>query len=128
MERMVAMENKYILAIDQGTTSTRGIVFNHDGHIQSIAQKEFEQHFPYPGWVEHDANEIWTSTLACMAEALRKADTSAEDIAGIGITNQRERTGVWDKATRKPVYNALGRHSRQTEDLGEALRADERER
>jgi len=120
---LICMTEQYILAIDQGTTSTRGIVFDHDGHIQSIAQKEFEQHFPHPGWVEHDANEIWTSTLACMAEALRKANIEAKDIASIGITNQRETTVVWDQTTGKPVYNALVWQSRQTEDICEELRA-----
>src|SRR5690625_4269394 len=121
---LICMTEQYILAIDQGTTSTRGIVFDHDGHIQSIAQKEFEQHFPHPGWVEHDANEIWTSTLACMAEALRKANIESKDIASIGITNQRETTVVWDQTTGKPVYNALVWQSRQTEDICEELRAD----
>jgi len=117
------MKNKYILALDQGTTSTRGIVFDHGGHIISIAQKEFEQHFPHPGWVEHDANEIWTSTLACIAEALRKANISSKDVAAIGITNQRETTVVWDRKSGKPIYRAIVWQSRQTEGICEELRS-----
>ena len=118
------MENKYILAIDQGTTSTRGIIFDHDGNIVSVAQKEFQQHFPKPGWVEHDANEIWTSTLACIADSLRKANINPDEVAGIGITNQRETTVVWEKETGRPVYNAIVWQSRQTEDICEQLRQD----
>src|SRR5690625_1799332 len=117
------MKNKYILALDQGTTSTRGIVFDHGGHIISIAQKEFEQHFPHPGWVEHDANEIWTSTLACIAEALRKSNISSKDVAANGITNQRETTVVWDRKSGKPIYRAIVWQSRQTEGICEELRS-----
>ncbi|MCP8617637.1 glycerol kinase GlpK [Salirhabdus salicampi] len=108
---------KYILALDQGTTSSRAILFNHDGEIVETAQKEFEQFFPKPGWVEHDAEEIWTSILACISEVLRKADANPTDVAGIGITNQRETTVVWDKHTGKPVYKALVWQSRQTADI-----------
>lgn len=111
------MEEKYILALDQGTTSSRAILFNHKGEIVETAQREFEQFFPKPGWVEHDANEIWTSILACIAEVLRKADAEPTQVAGIGITNQRETTVVWDKNTGKPVYKAIVWQSRQTADI-----------
>ena len=113
---------KFILALDQGTTSSRAILFNHKGEIVGIAQQEFEQFFPKPGWVEHDANEIWTSILACVAEVLRKADVTPEQVAGIGITNQRETTVVWDKETGKPIYRAIVWQSRQTEDICKELR------
>lgn len=84
--------SQYILALDQGTTSSRAILFNHEGEIVETAQREFEQFFPKPGWVEHDANEIWTSVLACIAEVIRKSDIEPDQVAGIGITNQRETT------------------------------------
>lgn len=116
------MSEKFILALDQGTTSSRAILFNHQGEIVEVAQREFEQFFPQPGWVEHDANEIWTSTLACMAEVFRKADISPAQVAGIGITNQRETTVVWDKHTGKPIYKAIVWQSRQTEDICKELR------
>ncbi|SFJ48107.1 glycerol kinase [Halobacillus dabanensis] len=117
------MENKYILSIDQGTTSSRAILFNKEGKIVETAQKEFEQFFPQPGWVEHDANEIWTSVLACIADVLRRADISAQQVAGIGITNQRETAVVWDKNTGKPIHRAVVWQSRQTEDICKDLRA-----
>lgn len=113
---------KYMLSIDQGTTSSRAIIFNKDGEIIGIGQREFEQFFPQSGWVEHDANEIWTSVLACIAEALRKADIEPKQIAGIGITNQRETTVVWDKETGKPIYQAIVWQSRQTEEICRELR------
>lgn len=113
---------QYILSIDQGTTSSRAILFNHEGEIIGVAQTEFEQFFSKPGWVEHDANEIWTSVLACIAEVLRKADIKPNQIAGIGITNQRETTVVWDKQTSQPIYKAIVWQSRQTEDICEELR------
>ncbi|HWO76290.1 MAG TPA: glycerol kinase GlpK [Bacillus sp. (in: firmicutes)] len=113
---------KFILALDQGTTSSRAILFNHKGEIVEIAQQEFEQFFPKPGWVEHDANEIWTSILACIAEVLRKADVNPDQVAGIGITNQRETTVVWDKETGKPIYKAIVWQSRQTEGICKELR------
>jgi len=116
------MKDKFILSLDQGTTSSRAILFNHAGEIVETAQKEFEQFFPKPGWVEHDANEIWTSILACMAEVLRKADVDPDQVASIGITNQRETTVVWDKETGKPVYKAIVWQSRQTEDICKELR------
>ncbi|WP_010096392.1 glycerol kinase GlpK [Ornithinibacillus scapharcae] len=114
--------SKFILSIDQGTTSSRAILFNHEGEIVETAQREFEQFFPKPGWVEHDANEIWTSVLACIAEVLRKADIGADQIAGIGITNQRETTVVWDRDTGKPIYKAIVWQSRQTEGIVRELR------
>ncbi len=113
---------KYILSIDQGTTSSRAMLFNHDGEVVETAQKEFEQYFPKPGWVEHDANEIWTSVLACMADVLTKADVEAEQIAGIGITNQRETTVIWDRHTGKPIHKAIVWQSRQTQDICNELR------
>ncbi|GIN84811.1 glycerol kinase [Heyndrickxia sporothermodurans] len=114
--------SRYILALDQGTTSSRAILFNHEGEIVETAQKEFEQFFPKPGWVEHDANEIWTSILACIAEVIRKADIEPDQISGIGITNQRETAVVWDKQTGRPIYKAIVWQSRQTDDICKELR------
>ena len=116
------MSEKLIMALDQGTTSSRAILFNHKGEIIETAQKEFEQFFPRAGWVEHDANEIWTSVLACIADVLRKADADPSQVEAIGITNQRETTVVWDKNTGKPVYHALVWQSRQTEEICKDLR------
>lgn len=116
------MTKQYILSIDQGTTSSRAILFNHGGKIVSSAQQEFEQFFPQPGWVEHDANEIWTSVLACVAEVFRKAEVDPSHIAGIGITNQRETTVVWDKHTGRPIHKAIVWQSRQTEDICATLK------
>ncbi len=113
---------KYILAIDQGTTSTRAIIFNHQSEIASMAQTEFTQYYPHPGWVEHDANEIWLSVLAVMAKALLDAGIEANEIASIGITNQRETTVIWEKHSGKPVYHALVWQSRQTESICQTLR------
>lgn len=118
------MEKKYILALDQGTTSSRAILFNKDGEIVHIAQKEFSQHFPNPGWVEHDANEIWGSVLAVIAGVLSEADVKASEIASIGITNQRETAVVWDKHTGKPVYHAIVWQSRQTADICDDLKSE----
>ncbi|WP_078427233.1 glycerol kinase GlpK [Alkalihalobacterium alkalinitrilicum] len=116
------MEKKYILSLDQGTTSTRAIVFNKKGEIVGIEQKEFSQIFPKPGWVEHNANEIWASVLAVISGVLLKTNIQASEIAGIGITNQRETTVVWDKKTGNPVYNAIVWQSRQTADICEQLK------
>ncbi|SEA31887.1 glycerol kinase [Thalassobacillus cyri] len=116
------MEKKYILSIDQGTTSSRAILFDEAGTIVGTGQKEFEQFFPKPGWVEHDANEIWTSVLACIADVLRKTDIEPSQVAGIGITNQRETTVVWDKNNGKPIYKAIVWQSRQTEGICKDLR------
>lgn len=115
---------KYILAIDQGTTSSRAIIFNKDGEIVSSAQKEFTQYFPKSGWVEHDANEIWVSVVSVYVEAMAKASLKADQIAAIGITNQRETAVVWDKETGVPVYHAICWQSRQTADICDKLRAD----
>ncbi|WP_106496697.1 glycerol kinase GlpK [Lentibacillus sp. Marseille-P4043] len=112
----------YILALDQGTTSSRAILFNHNGEIVETGQKEFEQFFKKPGWVEHNANEIWTSILACITDVLRKSDIDPQQIAGIGITNQRETTVVWDKNTGKPIYKAIVWQSKQTTDICKELR------
>lgn len=112
---------KYIMALDQGTTSSRCILFDHDGRICSVAQKEFTQHYPKPGWVEHDAQEIWDTTLEVARGAMLKIKAPAADIAGIGITNQRETTVVWDKSTGEPVYNAIVWQCRRTSDIVDAL-------
>ena len=98
---------KYVLAIDAGTTSSRAILFNHDSEIVSVAQKEFTQIYPQPGWVEHDPMEIWASQSGVISEAMAKVGATADDVAAIGITNQRETTVVWDRATGEPVYNAI---------------------
>jgi len=116
------MDEKFILALDQGTTSSRAILFNHQGDIVETAQQEFEQFFPKPGWVEHNAEEIWTSMLSCIAGVLRKADIRPDQVVGIGITNQRETTVVWDKNTGKPVYKAIVWQSRQTDSICDALK------
>jgi len=108
--------SRYLLAIDQGTTSSRAIIFDLDGHIIATSQQEFEQIFPQDGWVEHDPEAIWDTTEATCREALKKAALSASDILSIGITNQRETTIVWDKATGKPVYNAIVWQDRRTSD------------
>ena len=114
---------KYIMALDAGTTSNRAILFNHDGRIVSVAQREFTQIYPQPGWVEHDANEIWSSMLGVAVETMAKAGVSAEDVAGIGITNQRETTIVWDKNTGEPVYNAIVWQCRRTSEYCDSLKA-----
>lgn len=113
---------KYILAFDQGTTSSRAIVFDHDGTIVSVAQKEFKQIFPQPGWVEHDPEEIWSTQLGVAAEAITKAGLTTEQIHAIGITNQRETTVVWDRNTGKPVYNAIVWQDRRTADFCDELK------
>lgn len=107
---------KYILALDQGTTSSRAIIFDHDGKICSVAQKEFTQYFPKPGWVEHNPNEIWSSQASVIAESISAIDINGLDIAGIGITNQRETTIVWDVDTEEPIYNAIVWQDRRTAD------------
>lgn len=114
--------DKYIMALDAGTTSNRCILFNKKGQIVSIAQKEFTQIFPAPGLVEHDANEIWSTQLGVAVEAMSKARISAEDIAAIGITNQRETTIVWDKKTGEPVYNAIVWQCRRTSEYCDSLK------
>lgn len=113
---------KYILALDQGTTSSRAILFDKEGKIVHTAQREFHQLFPQPGWVEHNPNEIWGSILAYIATVLSEAGIEANQVAGIGITNQRETTVVWEKDTGKPIYNAIVWQSRQTADICEQLK------
>ena len=115
------MAQQYVLALDQGTTSSRAILFNHDGAIVSVAQQEFPQIFPAPGLVEHDPEAIWSSQLAVAQEAIKKANATAADIVAIGITNQRETAIVWEKSTGKPVYNAIVWQSRLTVPICEAL-------
>lgn len=116
------MDKKYILAFDQGTTSSRAIVFDHAGSIISVAQKEFSQKFPKSGWVEHDANEIWSTQIGVAAEAVAKSKISPQDIAAIGITNQRETTVVWERATGKPIHNAIVWQDRRTTDYCKELK------
>ncbi|HEX5551714.1 MAG TPA: glycerol kinase GlpK [Chitinophagaceae bacterium] len=115
---------QFILALDQGTTSSRAIVFDHSGNIKASAQKEFNQFFPKPGWVEHDANEIWSTQAGVAAEALTRAGVQGEQIAGIGITNQRETTVVWDRETGKPLCHAIVWQDRRTADFCDQLRKD----
>lgn len=107
----------FILALDQGTTSSRAILFDRQGHVRGTSQREFKQYFPKPGWVEHDANEIWGSVLAVMADLFGKTGIEPQQVAAIGITNQRETTVVWDKESGKPIYRALVWQSRQTADI-----------
>lgn len=114
---------KYILALDQGTTSSRAIVFDHNGKICSVAQKEFTQYFPKPGWVEHNPNEIWSSEASVIAEAISAIDINGLDIAAIGITNQRETTIVWDIDTEEPIYNAIVWQDRRTAEFCDKLKA-----
>ncbi|MET0960986.1 MAG: glycerol kinase GlpK [Psychrobacillus psychrotolerans] len=114
---------KYILALDQGTTSSRAILFDKEGTIFHTSQQEFTQYFPKPGWVEHNADEIWSSILAVIAGVLTDKNIKAEQIAGIGITNQRETAVVWDKNTGKPIYNAIVWQSRQTAEICEQLKS-----
>jgi glycerol kinase len=116
------MEKKYIMALDQGTTSCRAILFNKDGKIHGVAQKEFTQIYPKAGWVEHDAMEIWGTQSGVMREVLESTGTDPNEIAAIGITNQRETAVVWDKNTGKPVYNAIVWQSRQTAAICEDLK------
>ena len=113
---------KYMMALDAGTTSNRCILFNEKGEMVSVAQKEFTQYFPKPGWVEHDANEIWSSQLGVAVEAMQKIGAEASDIAGIGITNQRETAIVWDKKTGEPIYHAIVWQCRRTSEYCDSLK------
>jgi glycerol kinase len=115
-------KSQYILSLDQGTTSSRAILFDHSGSIVEVAQKEFEQIFPKPGWVEHDPDDIWSSQVSVAAEVVTKAGIKAKDIAAIGITNQRETTLVWDKKSGKPVYNAIVWQDRRTASTTDRLK------
>lgn len=120
----MSMEDKYIMALDQGTTSSRAIIFNHDGEIVAVAQKEFKQYFPQPGWVEHDPVEIWSTQAGVTGEALLKAGIQGDQIAAIGITNQRETTIVWDKKTGKPIHNAIVWQDRRTSEFCNQLKKE----
>jgi len=117
------MPSHYIMALDQGTTSSRSMIFDKRGNIISVAQKEFRQIFPQPGWVEHDADEIWSTQIGTMAEAVAKADINMKQIAAIGITNQRETTVVWERSTGKPVSNAIVWQDRRTAAFCDELKA-----
>ena len=114
---------KYIMALDAGTTSNRCILFNEKGEMCSVAQKEFTQYFPQPGWVEHDADEIWSTQLEVAKEAMANVNATAADIGAIGITNQRETTIVWDKNTGEPVYHAIVWQCRRTSEYADSLKA-----
>ena len=116
--------NQYMIALDQGTTSSRCILFDRAGRVCSVAQKEFRQNYPKPGWVEHDPVEIWSSQFSVMTEAMSKLGVSGSDIAGIGITNQRETTVVWNKKTGEPVYPAIVWQCRRTAEQIDRLMAD----
>ena len=114
---------KYIMALDAGTTSNRCILFDKTGKMCSVAQREFTQYFPKPGWVEHDADEIWASQLGVAVEAMNKIGATADDIAGIGITNQRETVIVWNKNTGEPIYHAIVWQCRRTSEYCDELKA-----
>ncbi len=118
------MEKRYVMALDQGTTSCRAILFDHNGRIAGSSQKEFAQHFPNDGWVEHDAEEIWETQLQVMQDVVRSVGIRAADIAAIGITNQRETTVVWDRRTGKPLHRAIVWQCRRTADLCDTLKAE----
>ncbi|WP_321408310.1 glycerol kinase GlpK [Tolumonas auensis] len=116
-------KQRYVVALDQGTTSSRAIIFDHDARIVAVSQREFTQHYPQPGWVEHDPMEIWATQSSTLTEALAKSGIHNDEIAAIGITNQRETTVVWEKATGKPVYNAIVWQCRRTAAICEELKA-----
>ena len=116
-------ENKYILALDQGTTSSRAIIFDRAGEVIAVAQKPFEQIFPKPGWVEHDPSEIWYTQSSVAAEAVAKADLTGENIAARGMKNQRETVVIWDRETGMPVYNAIVWQDRRTAQYCDELKA-----
>ena len=127
MNKITYMEDKmgkYIMALDQGTTSSRTILFDKGGNIICQANKEFEQIFPKAGWVEHNPEEIWMTQVLTMGEVMREAGIDGTDIEAIGITNQRETTVVWDKNTGKPIYNAIVWQCRRTSDIVDKLVAD----
>ena len=115
---------KYIMALDQGTTSSRCILFDKKGNICSMAQREFKQYYPNPGWVEHNPMEIWASQLAVGIEAMAMIGAKAEEVGAIGITNQRETTIVWDKETGEPVYPAIVWQCRRTAEMIDGLKAE----
>ena len=113
---------KYILSIDQGTTSSRAIIFDHDGNVVSVAQQEFMQYYPKPGWVEHDPNEIWATTMGVIGDAMARGNINRSQISAIGITNQRETTVIWDAETGKPVHNAIVWQDRRTSKICDNLK------
>ncbi|MGY4687815.1 glycerol kinase GlpK [Petrotoga sp. DB-2] len=113
---------KYILSIDQGTTSSRAIIFDHDGNVVSVAQQEFMQYYPKPGWVEHDPNEIWATTMGVIADAMARGNINRSQISAIGITNQRETTVIWDAETGKPIHNAIVWQDRRTSKICDNLK------
>lgn len=117
---------QYILSLDQGTSSSRAIVFDRKGQIRSMAQREFPQYFPKPGWVEHNPHEIWSSQASVIAEAIAAIGINGLNIAGIGITNQRETTIVWDSESEEPVYNAIVWQDRRTSEYCDQLKAEGR--
>ena len=114
----------YILAIDQGTTSSRAIIFDTEMTIKATAQEEFEQHYPKSGWVEHDPSDLWSTVASTCRGAIERARINASDIAAIGITNQRETTLIWDKETGEPIHNAIVWQDRRTADVTAALVRD----
>ena len=118
------MAEQYILSLDQGTTSSRAIVFNHAGEVVATAQKAYPQHFPEPGWVEHDAKEIWSSQVAVLAEVLAQSGIGADEIAALGVTNQRETTIVWDRETGEPIHRAIVWQDRRTAKYCDSIRAE----
>ena len=120
----MAAEKKYVVSLDQGTTSSRAIIFNYDGKIVGTSQREFTQHYPQAGWVEHDPMEIWATQSSVLTEALAKSGIHSDEIAALGITNQRETTVVWDKKTGRPVYNAIVWQCRRTTEICENLKQE----
>jgi len=114
--------SSFILAIDQGTTSSRAILFDRQGQVAAVAQQEFTQHFPHDGWIEHNPEDIWETVVATCRDVIVKAAISADQIAGIGITNQRETSILWDRKTGKPLYNAIVWQDRRTSDMCQSLR------
>ena len=116
--------SKYILALDQGTTSSRAILFDQDGTTRASANQEFKQYYPQPGWVEHDAEEIWQSQLAVAEQVLAEAKARPDEIAAIGITNQRETVVIWERATGKPIHNAIVWQCRRTAAMCDRIRLE----
>ena len=119
------MQGKYIVALDQGTTSSRTVVLDQDVNIVAVVQREFPQIYPRPGWVEHDPRQIWATQSSTLTEALASVGISSDEVAAIGITNQRETTVVWEKDTGKPVYNAIVWQCRRTAQICDELRKNE---
>ena len=115
---------KYVLALDQGTTSSRAILFDHEGNARAAASQEFKQHYPQPGWVEHDAVEIWQSQRAVAEEVIRQAKATPADIAAIGITNQRETVLIWERASGRPIHHAIVWQCRRTAPMCDRIRAE----